>query len=91
MSYSDYLYTHYSSCGMDDYHAEKSMEELADYCYNKGFELFREGKSAEADEYYKKALIAANILGLGEREYQPYKDVMDEIRRDSVTIKTFTQ
>ena len=83
MSYSDYLDTHYSSCGMDDYAADKRLEEVANSSYDEGFELFREGKLKEADDCYKKALEAANSLGLGKKEYPPYKDVMDEIRRDS--------
>lgn len=77
MSYSDYLDTHYSSCGMDDYAADKNMEAFADACYRKGFELFKGRKFTEAGEYYKKALEAANNLDWGEEEYPPYKDALD--------------
>ena len=77
MSYSDYLDTHYSSCGMDDYAADKANEERANDCYDLGFDFYKEGKLEEADKYYKLALEAANNLDWGEEEYPPYKDALD--------------
>lgn len=34
MSYSDYLNTHYSACGMEDYHADKKEQEMEEKIEN---------------------------------------------------------
>lgn len=72
MSYSDYLNTNYSACGMDDYLADSRDQVLAEEYYEIGFRLFRVGDEDEANKYYQKALKLGRNLGWDERDLPRY-------------------
>jgi len=72
MSYSDYLNTNYSACGMDDHYADSRDQILAEEYYEIGFRLFELGDLNEANKYYQKSLELGRGLGWDKRELPEY-------------------
>ena len=72
MSYSDYLDTNYSACGMEDYLADKRDQVLAEKYYDVGFTLFQVGDRDEAYKYYEKALKFGRRVGLDDEDLPRY-------------------
>jgi hypothetical protein len=61
--YNDYLDTHYSSDGMDDYYYEKALYIEAETLYDIGQKLHNIGRKEEAEKYRQEALRKASDWG----------------------------
>jgi len=68
--YSDYLDTHYSSDGMDDYYSDKASQHMAGVLYTVGYELHKIGRTKEAESYRQQALDV--FPEWTERDLPPY-------------------
>lgn len=68
--YSDYLDTHYSSDGMDDYYSDKASKHTAEVLYTVGYELHKIGRTEEAESYRQQALDV--FPEWTERDLPPY-------------------
>jgi hypothetical protein len=76
MSYSDYLDTHYSSCGMEDHAADLSHQIICEEYYDIGLRLFKLGEFHESEVYYGRALKFGLLLGWDEKELPTYDSII---------------
>ena len=72
MSYSDYLYTNYSLCGMEDYNADRDDQILCEQLYDKGLAAFKIGNYDIAEDYYQQSLEIGARLCWDEQELPKY-------------------
>lgn len=73
-SYQDYLDTHYSTDGLEDFNADRDSMRRAEKLYDKAHKLFNSGKPNAAEKLRKKAIAIADFAGWGDNELPPFNE-----------------
>jgi hypothetical protein len=71
-NYSDYLDTHYSSDGMDDYHSEKALYSRIEQLYDAGKIVYDLGEKDLGNRIRERVLQIARSTDWGEEELPKY-------------------
>lgn len=83
--YQDYLDTHYSADGLEDYNALKEIEQEAEALYDAGKQLYLQGRKQEAEEKRQEALKKGFYLDWDETELPPYGGLNEENQQEGET------